>query len=409
MGNPKYTLFDLIRDPYPVYKAMQKSGEIHWNNEYHHWCVVGYTVSRELLKDPRLSSDFTPYIKNTGYPIEMREKVGPVIDLFKSWLFLSDPPNHTVCRKILSPSFSPSEVALLEPKITEQAALLLEACEDEWDVMEQFAEPLAAFVITEIMGLPKEDASLFFQWNTDLSAIMDAVIRTPEVVEPALKAIAEQKLYFKKIIEAAVRSDKPSFIKTTYQGMQEMDCDVNDLWKWLSSLLLAGVQTSRDFIGSAILALLQHPSQFQLLRDKPSLLEAAVEELLRYEPSIQSSLRIAMEDISIADVTIKSGEFIRFFYGAINRNPKDFEKPDVLDITRSPNKHLSFAAGIHFCLGQALARTTASIAIPAVLKHYPNLKLVTQDPEWVGGVTFRGLKSLGVKSSSSLRRQGSRV
>jgi len=398
MNSPKYTLFDLIHDPYPVYKEMRKLGPIHWNKEYQCWCVVDYAVSRELLKEPRLSCDITPYIKNTVYPENLREKSGPVIDLFKSWIFLSDPPGHTVCRKILSPSFSPSEVALLIPKITEQVALLLNACGDEWDVMAQFSEPLVLFVITEIMGLPKKDAAMFFQWNKDLSAFMDSVIRTPDLIDPALKVVAEQKAYFHKIIEDALHSDKPSFIKTVHQGMQELQCDVNELWKWLSFLLAAGIETSRSFIGSALLALLQHPSQFALLRDKPDLLETAIEELLRYEPSIQSVLRVAKEDIQINDVTIKTGEYVRFFYGAVNRNPKDFKEPDVLDITRSPNKHLSFGAGIHFCLGQALARSTACIAIPAVLKRYPNLKLVTQDPEWVGGVTFRGLKSLGVKS-----------
>jgi len=397
MNNSTYTLFDLIRDPYSIYKAMRKLGPIHWDTKYQYWCVIDYTIARELFKDTRLSSDVTPYLTETMYPEKSRETAQDLIDLFKSWILLSDPPYHTISRKILYPSFSPASIAKLTPKIKAQTKLLLDAVGNEWDLVEQLSRPLVVFAITEILGLPKEDAPLFFQWNADLGTFSEAVVRTADLTEPALRAVAGEKSYFQNLIKEAVRSDKKSFIKTTYQSMQEMQVNVDDLWKWLSLLLIAGTETTRNLIGNGMLALLQHPSQFELLRDDPTLIQSAVEELLRFDAPIQSLMRVATEDIQVADVTIKTGQYVRFFYGAINRDPKGFENPDTLDITRSPNKHLSFGAGIHFCLGHALARLTASVCFSEVIKRFPNLKLVTQDPEWVGGVTLRGVKSLVVK------------
>lgn len=397
MGDLKFTMFDLIRDPYPVYREMRKSGPIHWNEEYHCWCIIDYDVSREFFKEEHLSADLTLHLKRTVYPEKIRNTIDPLLDLCKAWLLFSDPPYHTVSRKLLAPFFGPAALDALMPKIEVEAMRLLDACSGEWDLVNQFSLPLMLFVLSEIMGFPKEDGPSLFRWGEVLVDFSASLIRTSDVIDPALEAMEQEEKYLKALIKKAVASDNPSFIKTVYQGMQEMECDVDDLWKWMSFLLIAGAGTTRDFISNGMLALLRNPSQLSLLQEKPELLSLALEELLRFDAPGQSAFRTATQDIEISGVTIKKGDQIRIFFGAINRNPKDFKNPDTLDITRSPNKHISFGAGVHFCIGNVLARAISRFVFSEIIKRFPNLTLVTKDPERINIVGLRGVKSLIVK------------
>lgn len=397
----EFTLFDLIHNPYAIYKKMRECGPIYWDPKYKCWFVTDYEIAKTLLKDARVSSDISPYLYETTFPVKSREKIQPLMDLFASWLVFSDPPYHTELRKILNPFFGSAALKMMEPKIKKHTVDLLGACGDDWDVTKQFSAPLTTTIITELMEMPNADADQLVQWNDVIGEFMESVVRTPEITEPALQALREQKHYLLDFIEKGLQSNKPNFVKSLHEGLQQQEKIKPDAyWHLLSMLLGAGSETTKNMIGNGLLALLQHPEQFNALKNDPSLIETAVDELLRYDTSVQSMIRHVKGTIEMGDVTIEAGQYVRIFIGAVNRNETYFEDADRFDIRRLPNKHLSFGAGIHFCIGQALARLTLRICIPAILKRFPNLKLATQALEWTGGVTLRGLKSLNVRDET---------
>lgn len=395
MKPTEWTLYDWVKNPSEVYAKMRAAGPIHWNDEYHGWLVIDYGLARELLKDPRLSSDTTESLKLTAFPKKSRDKVDPLLKLYQSWLIFSDPPYHTALRKVLNPHFTKSALADRAKSIEKHARDLLSQCSGEWDVMKQFAGPLPLRVMADLMELSYEEIPNFLEWDAQLALFIEAVLRSPDITADALSAMENQKQFFSKAIE---RASSDGFINTLWSELKTESVFSEDTyWQVLSMLLATGTETTRNLIGSGLFALLKHPEQYQLLQQKPALLDSAIDECLRFYSPIQSVFRKATDDIEINDIKIQKDHYVRIILGAINRDPNSFENPDTFDITRNPNKHLSFGAGIHFCIGQVLARLEAQIVFPIILEEFPNLELVTKDPEWIGGTTFRGLKSYIVR------------
>jgi len=378
----QYTYFDIIHHPDKVYDQMREQGAIHWNKKYQVWLVVRHAEARDLLRDPRLSSKITGSMELTTFPVRSRGKVKPILDLFNHWLLFSDPPYHTEMRKLLMPYFTKPALDAMTPKIKAHTEELLSHCQGEWDFVEKFARQLPAKIMADLVGLPYDDMPLFCRWNSALSDFMEAVVRTPEIVDKALSALKSEEAYFLK-----PKSMQSDFMK---QLPKEQALYV------LSMLIAAGVETSQNVLANGLYRLLSQADQWELLKKQPELLMSAINECLRYDSPAQSMLRVATEEVAVGGVTIKQGEYVRIVLAAINRDPNDFENPHQFDITRDPNKHLAFGSGIHFCIGQVLARLTASIAFPAIIKKFPHLKLKTQNPEWVGGIVLRGLKELMV-------------
>lgn len=391
----EWTLFDWVENPPEVYAKMRAAGPIHWNNEYHGWLVIDYDMARELLKDSRLSSDTTEALKLTTFPVRSREKVEPILDLYRSWLIFSDPPYHTALRKVLNPYFSKTALAERAKSIEQHARELLSQCSGEWDVMEKFAGPLPSRVMADLMELPYKAIPDFLKWNAQIAAFIESVLRSPGITADALSAMEHQRQFFNKAIESA---SSDGFLARLWAEIETNDLlPKENYWQLLSMLLATGTETTRNLIGSGLFALLSHPDQYQLLQQKPELFDSAIDECLRFCSPIQSVFRLAIDDIKINDMTIEKGHYVRIILGAINRDPDSFENPDEFDITRDSNKHLSFGAGIHFCIGRMLARLEAQTVFPIVLEKFPNLKLVAKEPEWIGGTTFRGIKSFFVE------------
>jgi len=171
--------------------------------------------------------------------------------------------------------------------------------------------------------------------------------------------------------------------------------DDDELLATSTMLLFAGHETTRHLIGNGVLALLRHPEQLRRLRAAPELIASAIEEFLRYDSPGQLLWRIAREDVELGGKRIRRGQFVRLLIGAANRDPQYFPDPDRLDIERRPNPHLGFGAGIHHCLGAALARLEAAVGINALLRRFPNLALAAE-PDWVDGFRLRGPQTLAL-------------
>ena len=364
---------------FPVYASMHQQGPVHWNDHYKTWIVVGHDAARSLLRDKRFSSETTELMRSTMFPIRSRDRFQPLIDFFRQWLLFSDPPYHTMLRKILNPYFGPEALTALAPKKQCYIHDLLSSCQGEWDFMAAFASRLPAWIMSVVIGFPREDIPMILAWNKALSEFMEAVIRTPQINEAALIALQEQQRYFQHF-QSELADQIPSDVR----------------WPILSMLLGAGIETTQHLMGNGLYRLLSHPAQWQQLLEQPSLLGSAVEECLRYDSPVQSIVRVATASADLGGKTIGAGQYVRVMIGAIHHDPARVDAPQQFNITRDPNQHIAFGAGLHFCIGQALARQTAQEAFQALLIAYPTLRLVPERPQWIGGVSLRGLGQLKV-------------
>ena len=313
-------------------------------------------------------------------------------------LLFADPPTHTRLRKLVSRAFTPKRIKDLEPKIREFTATLLDRAvrKGELELMGDLAVPLPVMVIAEMLGVPPEDHERFKDWS---ERIIEADNTMPGVPLPASVAEAFQALRQFFIGEIAERRQHPGpdLVSGLVAARDEADAlSEEEMIAFAILLLLAGNETTTNLIGNGTLALLRHPEQLARLRQAPNLLPRAIEEMLRYDPPAQSTVRIAKADAEIGGVTIKAESLAFVVLGAINRDPEHFPDPKAFDIERDPNEHLAFGDGIHFCLGAALARLEASIAFGAMLARFPRLRLAepAAEVQYKGSYFLRGLAGL---------------
>jgi len=248
-----------------------------------------------------------------------------------------------------------------------------------------------------MLGVPPEDRHRFKEWSDTVVATLGGPFTPPEAMDAGRKAIDELADYFIDSIaerRAEPKEDLISGLIAAEEGGQVLSED--EIFATCILLLIAGNETTTNLIGTSMLALFRNPDQMQLLRDTPTLISSAVEELLRYVGPVHGTGRVPKEDIEIAGHTFKPGEMVFTLIAAGNRDPAHYENPEQLDVTRNPTDHLAFGDGIHFCLGAPLARAEAQIAIGTLLQRFPKLRLLDEDPEWGGTFIIRGPQRLNV-------------
>ena len=311
-------------------------------------------------------------------------------------LFL-DPPDHERLRGLVTKAFTPRRVEEMRPRIQSIVDELLDAARDGgMEVMGEFAYPLPVRVISEMLGVPAEERSELMRWAGDVARALDPVL-SPEVVERGSRAVEASVDCFRRLARARRSSLNGDLLSALITAEQ----DGNRLTEYelaATCLLLfaAGHDTTASLIGSGTLALLQHPDQLALLRNDPSLVRSAVEECLRYQPSAQMTGRLALEDVEIGGKAIRKGDRVMVCLGAANRDPEVFRDPDRLDITRPNLRQIAFGGGIHFCLGAALARIEAQVALGTLVRRMPSLRLSGEKPRWRESFSLHGLEYLRV-------------
>ncbi len=273
------------------------------------------------------------------------------------------------------------------------------------DVIPDLAYPLPAMVIAEMLGVPPEDRDRFKKWTDDLAAFLGGIRNMGEIIEDAQRSVLEMTDYLQGIIRECRQNPSDDLISALVAAEEQGDVfSEEELYSMFVLLQIGGHETTTNLIGNGLLALLQNPDQLQKLRDNPSLIESAVEELLRYHSPIQTLGRFAMEDLEIGGQRIAKGQYVVNYVGAANRDPAQFPDPDHLDISRQENRHLAFAFGPHFCLGAALARMEGQLAIGTILRRLPQIQLEPpfsadsrlEDFPWRDNPVFHGLESLPV-------------
>jgi cytochrome P450 len=309
-----------------------------------------------------------------------------------------NPPDHTRLRALVSRGFTPKRVQELEGHIGHMADVIVEriAQQGEVDIMDALAFRLPVQVIGELVGVPPSDRDQFRNSVRDAAAALEAGV-TEEQLDAAEHAMATMDDYFRNLIARRrkdLEHDLVSALIVARDGEDRLSED--ELVATLILLFAAGFETTTNLIGNGLLCLLRHPDQFDRLRAEPDLVGSAVEEMLRYESPVQVDARTAFEPVDIDGHTVEEGDTVVTFLGAANRDPAEFDDPERFDIARDPNHPLSFAAGIHYCLGANLARLEGKVVFDRLVRRFADIEWLDTTPEWRGTLILRGVNHLNV-------------
>jgi cytochrome P450 len=377
-------------NPYPHYEPLYDRPPHLMNLFIPMALVARYADALAILRDPERFSSVPPM---SPY-LERRLTVfGPA-----PRVVFSDPPIHTRLRKLVSKAFTSSRIKDIEPRIREFTATLLDraARKGEFEVMADLANPLPVMVIAEMLGVSQDDYQQFKQCSDAVieSDMVPPGIDMPEYITNAFKSL---RAYFINEIEKRRRNPGSDLISALVTARDEADAlSEEELIAFVVLLLLAGNETTTNLIGNGMLALGRNPDQLAKLRGDLSLMPRAIEEMLRYDGPVQSTARYPKIDVEISGVQIVANTLTFVIVAAANRDPAQFPEAHRFDVTRSPNEHLAFGNGIHYCLGSPLARMEGAIAVKAALERFPRLRLAEPDAAltYKGSYFLRGLSSL---------------
>ncbi|GAB4061008.1 cytochrome P450 [Catellatospora paridis] len=377
-------------NPYPFYEEMRKTPVSRQPDGT--YVVSTYRELVELLHDPRVSSD-------------TRKRPGaiPGVDPFEATIITEDPSEHDVDRRRIMRHFGPPErpdmITDMEPEIRLIFTELLDGMKSKTrvDVVDEFAFPGPVTVICKVLGVPLESIPLFHDW---IETALDGLDLGPEASDPeqqrrlaAVSArVAEMRQFLADLFDQYRKQPGPGMLS----GMGNDDgpegrLPGGSLVSNAMLMLFAGHETTVNLIAHSVLSLLRHPDQLEKLRRRPELIVPGIEELLRFESSVQFwHTRSALEDIEIAGTTIPAGSTIFVCYGSANRDPLRFAHPDKLDLERPDNQHVGFSQGIHYCFGAPLARLEVQIAVSEFFRRVQNPRLVEDPPPYRHNQIFRG-------------------
>ena len=381
-------------DPYPFYHRLREADPVH-QSPLGFWVLTRYDDCVMVLRDPRFGRAGFEGLLESVYGNTVEQARLPTSMLFR------DPPDHTRLRGLVSRAFTPRVVEGLRPRIQQIADGLLDRVQGagRMEVISDLAYPLPVTVISEMLGVPEEDRERIKQWSADIARSLDAIglPTDPEIVDrgrTGRRAIGD---YFRSLIPDRKKRPRGDLLSLLIEAEEQGDkLSEGELLATCVLLYIAGHETTVNLIGNGLLALLRHPKELERLRDKPALIQSAVEELLRYDGPVQRTARITNADVELGEHKIPKGSMVVPVIGAANRDPAHFPDPDRLDVSRPDNRHIAFGFGIHFCLGAPLARLEGQITLGTLLHRMPQLALSTERPEWRESQVLRGLKALPV-------------
>ncbi len=393
-----YHLLDpeVLANPYPLYRRLRDEDPVHWDPYLHAWVVTRYADVVTVLHHYRAARTPAP---------EKLEALGlgelsPIAALMVRQMLFLDPPEHGRVRRLASAAFTPRRVAVLREHIRQIAEGLVDrlAGRGRVEVMGGLANPLPAIVTAEMLGVPTADHQLLKSWSQDFAEMLGNFQHNPGRTKQVLQTVEDMVAYF----QAAVISEasKPTEGLINALTTAEIDGDSFSVEEVVANVIVTmvgGQETTTNLIGNGLLALLRHPDQLERLRSNPTLLESAVEELLRYEPPSQQTARIAPAGAVLGDTRIPEGDAVIAVMGAGNRDPERFPDPDRLDLGRQDNRHLAFGWAGHFCFGAPLARIEGQLAFETLLSRFPKLSLQPDEEiQWRTNLGLRGLTELQV-------------
>jgi cytochrome P450 len=390
-------------DPYQFFHLLREHDPVHLT-PMGVYMLSRYADASATVRDPALSNnERNSDLYQAFLEANPEHGPGPFDDEFgQAVILFLDPPDHTRLRGLVSKAFTPKVIAQLRPRIEQIVDELLDVVatrgDGRMDVVTDLAYPLPVVIICELLGVPPEDHATFQGWSSDLAHSIDPdPLISPEQQERINAAAAAFLDYFRDLIDRRRRDPGEDLLTGLIAAEEGGDhLSETELLATGLFLLIAGHETTVNLIGNGTLALLRNRDQFERLRSDPALDHNAIEELLRYDSPVTFTQRITLAKYTVADVTIPARQQVIPILAAANHDPTVFPEPDRLDLGRdNAGRHLAFGGGHHFCLGAALARLEGEVAIPALVRRFPNLEL-DGSPERRDTFTLRGLTHLPV-------------
>lgn len=401
--------YERLRSAGPIARTTMPDGQTMW-------LVAQYDAALAVLRDhQRFGNDPENAMTPAAYEAAMADATRDLtpeqqaqfaeVDAVLSRNLLGvDPPDHTRLRKLVAQSFTPRFVEGMRPRVQQIADELLDAIaaraastgQRETDLIDAFAFPLPIAVISEMLGVPREDRDRFRVWSNEVVQFNPAEPIAPE----RMRLLREFNDYLRDFV--AAKRDQPAddLVSGLIQAEEAGDkLSEAELIAMINLLIVAGHETTVNLIGNGMLALFEHPTQMRALAAHPDLVNGAIDEFLRYSGPVEMSLtRFAREDVAIDGQTIRRGDQVTVLLASADHDPAQFPEPECFDIAREPGRHLAFGMGIHACLGSPLARLEGQIAFTTLLARLPNIRLaVPRDAlEWRPGSLLRGLVRLPV-------------
>ncbi len=391
---------EVIADPYAYFGRLRETDPVHWNPRAEMWIVTRYddlvwlVRHHELFSSAVIETDRRP----PRPPIDPADE--PLFAEVKRFradqLVEKDRPAHQSMRAAVHEYFTPQAMEAWRPFVRRAVAELLDEAEPQgrMDVLEALAAPLPVRVITQMMGVPEED-------REHLRHLADRLLYInrgePDRMRLLMEGIEGMIEYVSPKVDERAATPSDDFISVLAEAEKEGVFTRHQVLVNTALLLFAGHETTMNLICNGTLALIRHPDQWELLRADPAgAARSATEECLRYDPPVKSTQRIAAQDVERHGKTIRQGDRIRWIMAAANRDPRAFAEPDRFDVGRKPNPHVSFGAGIHYCLGASLARIEGQEVFRALAERFGTLRLETEELEYAPSIQFRSLTSLPV-------------
>jgi cytochrome P450 len=383
---------DFVASPYRVYDELRQQAPVSYFEPTGQWLIARHADVNALLRDRRLGRSYLHVASHEefGRPPEP-DFQEPFWRVIRAGMLDVEPPVHTRLRRLVSKAFTPRMVESLRPRVKAIAEGLVDAYVEKGggDLIAEVAEPLPVTVIAEMLGVPDQDRHLLRPWSADICGMYE-LNPSDQAQHTAVRAATEFSAYLKELA-ARRRANPGDDLVSALTQIDELTED--ELVGTCVLLLNAGHEATVNVTGNGWWSLFRNPEELARLRADRSLLPTAIEELMRWDTPLQMFERWVLEEIEVHGVRIPRGAEVALLFGSANRDPEVFEDPDRLDVGRTDNPHISFGAGIHFCLGAPLARIELAESFGALLDRAATLEL-RQEPAWKPGYIIRGLESL---------------
>src|SRR5918993_1301529 len=368
LGNPATNA-----NPFPEFARLRAEDPVHWSPAMKAWIITRYADVRQVaLNNKQISADrLTPFFK--ANPEYQRGSIESLVRYLNHWMVFRDPPDHTRLRRLFTKAFTPTAVSNLKTNIEDIVAHLIDGMQakakrgEPVDFIADFAYPLPASVIMDLLGVPRADLERVKVWSDDIALF----IGTAQVAG-------------NKITQLVLARDDRDALST------------DEILGTCILLLFAGHETTTNLIGNGFLYSMKNRDQWERLVAEPSMAGSAIEEWLRYDGPSGAFARVAAADLEIGSRTIREGQRVFAFMNSANRDPEAFDDPERFDVGRAQNPHMTFGHGIHFCLGAPLARLESEIAATRLAERLPQIRLQGGEPEWHDSLILRGVKRLPV-------------
>ena len=395
---------EVMKDPYAYYGRLRDEDPVHWNELYELWVItrhddlVWLTRNHEMFSSAVYLNDPRP-----AYPAidESDNELYEFVRNYQGEQFIQyDRPDHLEMRKVVHSYFTPKSMEEWRPLVKSAVNDLLDEADQkaDFDMMRDLATPLPVLVIAEMMGVPKEERPHIRMLAEKLLNIgRGEPDRMPRLIE-GMQGMLD---YVDPLVDKRIDNPSDDFISVLASGEKAGIFTREQVLVNTSLLLLAGHETTINLICNGTLSFMSNRDQWDRLKTDPEgMMVRATEEALRYDPPVKSIQRLASQDVEMRGKAIRKDDRIRWFIPSANRDPNKFERPDEMDITRWPNPHVAFGAGIHHCLGATIARVEGQEVFRELAERYPDMELATHDMDYQPSITFRTVKAMPVVTNA---------